>query len=37
MKKQYIQPEAEILELKLQSQLLQSSLTVEEEETDEQW
>ena len=37
MKKQYIQPEAEVLELKLRSQLLQSSLTVEEEETEEQW
>ena len=37
MKKQYIQPEAEVLELKRQSQLLQSSLTVEEEETEEQW
>ena len=37
MKKQYIQPEAEVLELKLQSQLLQASLTVEEEETEDQW
>ena len=37
MKKQYIQPEAEVLELKLRHQLLQSSLTIEEEETDDQW
>ena len=37
MKKQYIQPEAEVLELKLQSHLLQASLIVEEEETQDQW
>lgn len=37
MKQQYIQPEITVLELKLRNQLLQTSLIVEEEETDEQW
>jgi hypothetical protein len=37
MKKQYIQPEITVLELKLRSQLLQASVPVTEEETTDQW
>lgn len=37
MKQKYVQPEMMVLELKLQNQLLQSSVIVTDEETVEQW
>ena len=37
MRRQYVQPEMKVLEMKLRNQLLTASLTVNEEETEEQW
>lgn len=37
MKQKYVRPEIAVLELKLQNQLLQSSVIVTDEETMEQW
>lgn len=37
MKQKYMQPEIMILEFKIQNQLLQSSVIVTDEETEEQW
>lgn len=37
MKQKYMQPEIMILEFIIQNQLLQSSVIVTDEETEEQW
>ena len=37
MRRQYAQPEMKVLELRLHGRLLGASLTVNEEETEEQW
>ena len=37
MRQEYVSPEMQVMELKLHSQLLQASVIVTEETTDQQW